>query len=148
MAQAIYDWVSDPANSNAVRTLVAVLAIPGAIWGTWLFAQWVRGRGLDARIDEIRNIVTTRIEKEDGSYVSFKESEINELIIAMRHKKYAIPNAPELTLEYICLNALGLLIGMHHEGRDNHSAHRFMSSLGNKFQKTPQKSSTGGQYKI
>ena len=46
-------WAGDSVNSNAVRTVAALLAIPGALWGFYLFIRWIRGVGLDARVDAI-----------------------------------------------------------------------------------------------
>jgi tetratricopeptide (TPR) repeat protein len=49
----ILDWASRPETSNATRTFVALLAVPGALWGFWLFSRWVRGRGLDQRVEQL-----------------------------------------------------------------------------------------------
>ena len=57
------DWVSDKLRdagfSNQVRTVVALLAVPGALWGIYLFVRWMRGQGLDA---EMKRLQTQNIE--------------------------------------------------------------------------------------
>ncbi len=52
---AILAWASDQSNSTAVRTFVALLAVPGALWGVYLFSKWARGSGLDAQVSQIEN---------------------------------------------------------------------------------------------
>lgn len=60
----IFDWASDPSNSTVVRTFVALLAIPGALWGLYLFIRWLGGRGLDAQMRQLEEkvaLVYTRL---------------------------------------------------------------------------------------
>jgi hypothetical protein len=46
-------WLSNPQNSNLVRSIAALIAIPGGIWGCYLFWRWRRGRGIDAVLDGV-----------------------------------------------------------------------------------------------
>lgn len=52
-------WASDAENSNLVGTLAALIAVPGAVWGTYLFVQWVRGRSVVRQLDQIRDSIAT-----------------------------------------------------------------------------------------
>jgi tetratricopeptide (TPR) repeat protein len=45
------DWASDPANSNLVRTTVAVIAVPSGLVGIYTFYKIICGRHTDARVD-------------------------------------------------------------------------------------------------
>src|SRR5258708_11192988 len=45
------DWASDPANSNLVRTTVALIAVPGGLVGIYTFYRLIRGKHTDARVD-------------------------------------------------------------------------------------------------
>lgn len=38
---------------DVLRILVTLLAIPGALWGLHLFRRWLRGEGIDRKIDEL-----------------------------------------------------------------------------------------------
>src|SRR5215470_17872414 len=52
--QVIFDKLGDAAFSNQIRTVVALLAVPGALWGTYLFIRWMGGRGIVAEIERIQ----------------------------------------------------------------------------------------------
>jgi tetratricopeptide (TPR) repeat protein len=45
------DWASDPANSNLVRTTVALIAVPSGLVGIYTFYKLIRGKHTDARVD-------------------------------------------------------------------------------------------------
>src|SRR5882672_5441887 len=45
------DWASDPANSNLVRTTVALIAVPSGLVGIYTFYKIIRGKHTDARVD-------------------------------------------------------------------------------------------------
>jgi hypothetical protein len=44
------DWASDPANSNLVRTTVALIAVPSGLVGIYTFYKIIRGKHTDARV--------------------------------------------------------------------------------------------------
>jgi hypothetical protein len=50
-------WASETANSNLVRTIAALIGIPYALWGCYLFVRWLFGRGLDKTVDQIHSTV-------------------------------------------------------------------------------------------
>ncbi len=45
------DWASDPSNSNLVRTVVALIAVPSGLVGIYTFYKLIRGKHTDARVD-------------------------------------------------------------------------------------------------
>lgn len=52
--QRTIEWAGDQFNSNFVRTIGALVAIPGGLWGCYLFVRWLMGKGLDASVEQIR----------------------------------------------------------------------------------------------
>ena len=138
MLQSLTDWLSDSSNSNAIRAIVALLAIPGALWGFWLFLRWTQGKGIDAQIDQIgKQLSTLRIEQPDGSFVSFKEEDVNATICVIKRKRYVLSGVYDVSLEYVVLNALGPFIGrIDVRGSSDFvsAAKRFAHVLGSNFQ--------------
>jgi hypothetical protein len=65
MLEQIVAWASDADNSNFVRTICALFAVPGGLWGAYLFLQWLRGRGLVRQLDELRDSIATSQASED-----------------------------------------------------------------------------------
>jgi thioredoxin len=51
----LISWAADTANSNLVRTFAAIVGIPGALWGSYLFWRWMNGEGIDRTVNEIHN---------------------------------------------------------------------------------------------
>jgi hypothetical protein len=49
----IFDWLSDPANSNAIKASCALIGIPGSIWGGYLLFKKIRGAGLDDGVNRV-----------------------------------------------------------------------------------------------
>src|SRR5260370_24316131 len=45
------DWASDPANSNLVRTTVALVAVPSGLVGIYTLYKIIRSKHIDARVD-------------------------------------------------------------------------------------------------
>jgi hypothetical protein len=144
MIQTIIEWASDPTAKAVLGTLGALATVVGGIWTVQKFA---RGKDTDSKIDQtdannesrfnkLAALITLRVEKDDGSIVSYEALEINEITIAMQHKKYVFPDTPEVTLEYIFLNALGPLtyrIDLSDETQAINLAKRFAYALGDKF---------------
>jgi hypothetical protein len=85
----LLDWAGDSANSNLVRTVVALLAVPGALWGAYLFVRWMRGSGIDAQLDTLnRKIDDIIIETPDGERISFPAVEIDAALKAIQRTEY------------------------------------------------------------
>jgi hypothetical protein len=64
MAAAVWDWLS--ANSDAIKAIGAFIAIPGALWGCFLWFKKLRGVGLDDRVDDVSD-KTDRLLRENRS---------------------------------------------------------------------------------
>ena len=47
-------WLSQASNSNLLRSIGAIVSLPGALWGAWLFFRWLRGTGIDSTLDGIK----------------------------------------------------------------------------------------------
>lgn len=67
----LLNWLGDDSNSRLLRVGVALLAIPGALWGVHLFLRWLRGEGIDRKIDameaalvELRELLKSNLEAE------------------------------------------------------------------------------------
>jgi hypothetical protein len=69
--QPILNWASDASNSNAVRTFVALLAIPGALWGAYLLYLKLTRRGIDSQLAAIREGMQLGI---DSAWDQIKDS--------------------------------------------------------------------------
>lgn len=50
----ILEKFSEESFSNQVRTAVALLAVPGGLWGAYLFFRWMRGQGIHSDIQQIK----------------------------------------------------------------------------------------------
>lgn len=66
LLQTIFDWASDVSTSTAVRTLVALLAIPGAIWGVYQCYLWWIGRSAPERVEALGEQVTALSKRFEG----------------------------------------------------------------------------------
>src|ERR1051325_1664375 len=51
--QQLIAWASDPTTTRSFQTIAAILAIPGAMWGAYLFIKWMRGRGIDTTLESL-----------------------------------------------------------------------------------------------
>jgi uncharacterized protein YoxC len=51
MLQSILEWLGDTKNSNLIRAIVALMAIPSAVWGAYLFARFISGKGMTQQLD-------------------------------------------------------------------------------------------------
>lgn len=51
MAATVWDWLG--ANSDAIKAMAALVAIPGALWGCYLGFKKLRGLGLDDQVNHI-----------------------------------------------------------------------------------------------
>ncbi len=111
MIEQILDWAKDPNSSNLIRTIAAFLAIPGAIWGIYLFSKWVRGKGIDSQLEEIKKGLLSRVEKENGTFVVFDRKEIDETIFALENKRY-VSSIYDISLKEMVKNAIGKLTGI------------------------------------
>jgi hypothetical protein len=49
----IFEWLSDPNNSDAIKAGCALIGVPGSIWGGYLLFKKLRGIGLDDRVNTV-----------------------------------------------------------------------------------------------
>lgn len=64
---SLIDWLYDEANWTIIRVSIALLSVPGAIWGAHLFILWLRNRGIDRRVDGINQTLQRLQSTLDGS---------------------------------------------------------------------------------
>lgn len=57
LIESLLSPLSDPGISNLIRTLAALLAIPGALYGAYLFVRWIWGHGPDAQARATHELV-------------------------------------------------------------------------------------------
>jgi hypothetical protein len=110
----LLDWAGDSANSAAVRTIVALLAIPGALWGMYLFTRWMRGRDLASAIDKANEKLDSMISvtTTNNQVVSFKKDDVRKLINICNSTRYH-GSFYDFTLSDALTHAAGVLNDYH-----------------------------------
>jgi hypothetical protein len=104
------DWAGDTSNSNAIRTIVALLAIPGALWGGYLFYRWRIGKSLvdelDAANAKLDAMVT--VTSANNQTVSFKRTDVEKMMDVARRRKYQTAHG-NFMLADVLVSAYGFL---------------------------------------